>query len=54
MLCMIVQDYMILDEGHKVKNPATKSAKGVHSIRASNRIILSGTPIMNNLKVWTT
>jgi len=42
---------VILDEGHKIKNPANKCAKGVHFIRARNRIVLSGTPIMNNLKV---
>ncbi|KAK3084061.1 hypothetical protein FSP39_007454 [Pinctada imbricata] len=42
-------DYMILDEGHKIKNP-TKTTKGVHQIGAKNRIILTGTPIQNNLR----
>ena len=41
---------MILDEGHKIKNP-TKTSKGVHAIPARNRIILTGTPVQNNLKV---
>jgi len=50
-LCLCVKDYVILDEGHKIKNPTNKCAKGVHTIRAQNRIVLSGTPIMNNLKV---
>jgi len=49
-----MQDYVILDEGQKIKNPATKYAIGVHSIRARNRIVLSGTPVMNNLKVLLT
>lgn len=44
------KDYMILDEGHKIKNP-TKTTKGVHAVSARNRIILTGTPIQNNLKV---
>ena len=48
---LCVKDYVILDEGHKIKNPANKCAKGVHMIRARNRIVLSGTPLMNNLKV---
>jgi len=48
---MFAQDYVILDEGHKIKNPANKCAKGVHYISARNRIVLSGTPLMNNLKV---
>ncbi|XP_067932031.1 DNA excision repair protein ERCC-6-like isoform X3 [Watersipora subatra] len=45
-------DYVILDEGHKIKNP-TKTSKGVHLIAAKHRIILTGTPIQNNLKeMW--
>lgn len=44
---------MILDEGHKIKNP-TKTTKGVHAIPAHNRIILTGTPVQNNLKVMVT
>ncbi|XP_050410492.1 DNA excision repair protein ERCC-6-like [Patella vulgata] len=48
-----VWDYMILDEGHKIKNP-TKTTKGVHNIPAKNRLILTGTPIQNNLKeLWS-
>lgn len=44
------QDYLILDEGHKIKNP-TKTTKGVHQIPAGHRILLTGTPIQNNLRV---
>ena len=51
-LLFAIQDYMILDEGHKIKNP-TKTSKGVHAIPAHNRIILTGTPVQNNLKeLW--
>ncbi|KAL3857456.1 hypothetical protein ACJMK2_012126 [Sinanodonta woodiana] len=47
-----IWDYVILDEGHKIKNP-TKTTKGVHAIGAKNRIILTGTPIQNNLReLW--
>ncbi|XP_046330563.2 DNA excision repair protein ERCC-6-like [Haliotis rufescens] len=47
-----VWDYVILDEGHKIKNP-TKTTKGVHAIGARNRIILTGTPVQNNLReLW--
>ncbi|XP_067685649.1 DNA excision repair protein ERCC-6-like isoform X2 [Haliotis asinina] len=47
-----VWDYVILDEGHKIKNP-TKTTKGVHAIPARNRIILTGTPVQNNLReLW--
>ncbi|THH31546.1 hypothetical protein EUX98_g2662 [Antrodiella citrinella] len=46
--------YCILDEGHIIKNAKTKLTKAVKSIRASHRLILSGTPIQNNvLELWS-
>lgn len=52
MKCLCIQqDYIILDEGHKIKNP-TKTSKGIRSIPAKHHFILSGTPIQNNLKVY--
>ncbi|XP_033628161.1 DNA excision repair protein ERCC-6-like isoform X1 [Asterias rubens] len=45
-------DYVILDEGHKIKNPS-KTTKAVHKVPAYHRLILTGTPIQNNLKeLW--
>ena len=47
-------DYIILDEGHKVKNPSIKLSKNVRKIEAKHRVILSGTPIQNNLtELWS-
>lgn len=44
---------MILDEGHKIKNPSTKVAKAVREVPAHHRFILSGTPVQNNLsELW--
>lgn len=46
--------YCILDEGHIIKNAKTKLTKAVKSIRAHHRLILSGTPIQNNvLELWS-
>ncbi|XP_059653836.1 protein CHROMATIN REMODELING 24 [Cornus florida] len=46
-------DYMILDEGHLIKNPSTQRAKSLLEIPCGYRIIISGTPIQNNLKeLW--
>jgi TATA-binding protein-associated factor len=46
--------YCILDEGHIIKNAKTKLTKAVKCIRAEHRLILSGTPIQNNvLELWS-
>ncbi|KAL0464489.1 UNVERIFIED_CONTAM: protein CHROMATIN REMODELING 24 [Sesamum latifolium] len=46
-------DYMILDEGHLIKNPSTQRAKSLLQIPCLHRIIISGTPLQNNLKeLW--
>lgn len=45
-------DYIILDEGHKIKN-TTKTSKNIRLIPAKNHFILTGTPIQNNLReMW--
>ncbi|KAK8951942.1 ATP-dependent DNA helicase DDM1 [Platanthera zijinensis] len=49
----IIWDYTILDEGHIIKNPNTQRSKSLFEIPSSHRIIISGTPIQNNLKeLW--
>lgn len=46
--------FCILDEGHIIKNAKTKLTKAVKTIRANHRLILSGTPIQNNvLELWS-
>ncbi|XP_006458226.1 hypothetical protein AGABI2DRAFT_183309 [Agaricus bisporus var. bisporus H97] len=46
--------YCILDEGHVIKNSKTKLTKAVKCVRAQHRLILSGTPIQNNvLELWS-
>nr|XP_033474592.1 DNA excision repair protein ERCC-6-like [Epinephelus lanceolatus] len=48
-----VWDYMILDEAHKIKTTTTKTAKSAYSIPSKNRVLLTGTPVQNNLKeMW--
>ncbi|CAO1617092.1 unnamed protein product [Parajaminaea phylloscopi] len=47
-------NYCILDEGHIIKSAKTKTTKAVKMIRANHRLILSGTPIQNNvLELWS-
>lgn len=47
----MIWDYVILDEGHIIKNPKTQRAQSLSEIPSGHRIIISGTPIQNNLKV---
>uniref|UniRef100_A0A3Q2P2I2 Excision repair cross-complementation group 6-like n=1 Tax=Fundulus heteroclitus TaxID=8078 RepID=A0A3Q2P2I2_FUNHE len=47
-------DYIILDEAHKIKNSSTKTAKSAYAIPSKNRVLLTGTPVQNNLReMWT-
>ncbi|XP_075241489.1 helicase-like transcription factor isoform X2 [Convolutriloba macropyga] len=44
---------IVLDEGHLIRNPATKMSQALFSIEAERRWILSGTPIQNSLsEMW--
>ncbi len=41
---------VILDEGHSIRNPASKGAAAVNALIARARWALTGTPIVNSLK----
>lgn len=46
--------YVILDEGHKIRNPNAKVTLTLKELRTPHRIILSGSPLQNNLKeLWS-
>ena len=42
-------DLMVCDEGHRLKNAEIKTTKAVTSLPTRRRILLSGTPIQNDL-----
>ncbi|XP_028162565.1 TATA-binding protein-associated factor 172-like [Ostrinia furnacalis] len=47
-------NYCVLDEGHVIKNGKTKAFKAIKQLVANHRLILSGTPIQNNvLELWS-
>ncbi|PWY95771.1 hypothetical protein BO94DRAFT_600390, partial [Aspergillus sclerotioniger CBS 115572] len=47
-------NYCVLDEGHLIKNPKAKVTLAVKRIASNHRLILSGTPIQNNvLELWS-
>lgn len=41
---------VILDEGHTIRNPKTKSTAAATALMARSRWVLTGTPIVNSLK----
>lgn len=46
--------YMVLDEGHKVKSNETLVSGAVRKIHCENRLLLTGTPLQNNLvELWS-
>ncbi|KAF2075926.1 hypothetical protein CYY_002774 [Polysphondylium violaceum] len=47
-------DYIILDEGHKIKETKTKISKTIREIPSTYKIIMTGTAIQNNLReLWS-
>lgn len=47
-------NYCVLDEGHLIKNSKAKISQAVKKLKSNHRLILSGTPIQNNvLELWS-
>ena len=54
LLIPIDWEYAVLDEGHKIRNPNTAITIYCKELKTANRIILSGTPMQNNLvELWS-
>ncbi|MED6155675.1 ATP-dependent DNA helicase ddm1 [Stylosanthes scabra] len=46
--------YLVVDEGHRLKNSKCKLVKELKWINAQNRLLLSGTPLQNDLaELWS-
>jgi superfamily II DNA or RNA helicase len=46
--------YVVVDEGHNIKNPDAKRTKAVKAIQGKHKLALTGTPIQNKLEeLWS-
>lgn len=46
--------YVVLDEGHKIRNPNAAITIAAKQLKTPHRIILSGSPVQNNLReLWS-
>ncbi|KAK8545550.1 hypothetical protein V6N13_066828 [Hibiscus sabdariffa] len=53
-LAQCLWNYCILDEGHIIKSAKSKITLAVKQLKAQHRLILSGTPIQNNIMdLWS-
>lgn len=46
---LLHMDMVIFDEGHKLKNPSSQINNAIKQIKTRRRVILTGTPLQNNL-----
>lgn len=45
--------YLVIDEAHRIKNEKSKLSEFVREFNTSNRLLLTGTPLQNNLhELW--
>lgn len=53
-LCGHNWHYVVLDEGHIIRNPSAKVTVAVKELRTPHRIMLTGSPMQNNLtELWS-
>lgn len=53
-LTKIKWHYIVIDEAHKIKNEESKLSQLVRKLNNENKLLLTGTPLQNNLhELWS-
>ena len=51
---MVWWRYLVIDEGHVIKNDASLISQAVRRIHFAHALLLTGTPLQNNLhELWS-
>lgn len=46
--------YLVVDEGHRLKNHSCRLIRELKSLHTENRLLMTGTPLQNNLaELWS-
>jgi superfamily II DNA or RNA helicase len=46
--------YVVIDEGHTIKNPRGKTSRAIKTIAGQHKLVLTGTPVQNRLdELWS-
>ena len=46
--------YLVVDEGHRLKNHSCRLIRELKALPTENRLLLTGTPLQNNLaELWS-
>ena len=52
-LCKLPFCFIVIDEAHRIKNEHSQFSKTVRLLRARHRLLITGTPLQNNLhELW--
>jgi len=54
LLLSVRWQYLIVDEGHRLKNRHSRSLEVMSALRAKRKLVLTGTPLQNHVaELWS-